>query len=156
MLFIVLSTTRQTDFSLMAKTEQKNMKSLIKKPLVDMFYANIHRKKGWMYNLNLFNCCGSVMTKPIYHCLFLSLYTQPSLRGCHCCCILGNVVNGSTQSQLHLATVTEQCSRAKCLLFGLFELNPNTLTKAKRDKKKYMAKFASEYLLRWTIKQVKA
>lgn len=46
MLFIVLSTTRQTDFSLMAKTEQKNMKSLIKKPLVDMFYAHIHRKKG--------------------------------------------------------------------------------------------------------------
>lgn len=24
-----------------------------------------------MYNINLFNCSGPVMTKPIYHCLFL-------------------------------------------------------------------------------------
>lgn len=41
----------------------------------------------------------------------------------HRCCILGNFVNG-----------LEQCSRAKCLLFSLFDLNLNTSTMAKRDK----------------------
>lgn len=46
MLFIVLNTTRQINFSSMAKIEDKNIMSLIKKPLVDMFYANVHRKEG--------------------------------------------------------------------------------------------------------------
>lgn len=55
MLFTVLSATRLIDCSSMAEIEHKNITSLIKKPLVDMFYAIVHRKKELMYNLNLFN-----------------------------------------------------------------------------------------------------
>lgn len=70
MLVIILSTSRQIDLSSTAKIEHKNIKTLIKHLFLICYML--------MCNLNLYNCCGSVMATPIYPCLSLCTPTLHS------------------------------------------------------------------------------